>query len=204
MRRINADFSCFEGTNCYCAPESAERIRRAVAALPLRAVHDIGTGDYHYVSLFWLERIREPFALVLFDHHPDDQPGAFGEDLLSCGGWVAQARKLEMLRTDVWIRETKDFPLLGSLPEGLPLYLSIDLDVLSPAFARTDWDQGTMQLEELQSALRGLAVGRTLLGVDLCGGLTPGKGASPEDLALNARTGDAVLEIFAGTFPEEG
>lgn len=196
MQRINADFSYMEGTNCFCAPESAERIRRAVAALPLHAVHEIGTGDYHYVSLFWLERIREPFSLVLFDHHPDDQPGAFGDGLLSCGGWVAQARELPLLLSDVWIRDEKDFPALDRLPDG-PVYLSVDLDVLSPAFARTDWDQGAMRLEELLVALRKLAAAKTVLGVDLCGGLTPEKGASPADEALNARTGEALWEVFA-------
>lgn len=196
MLRINAVFSHLEGTNCFCAPESAERIRRAVAALPLHAVHDIGTGDYHYVSLFWLERIREPFSLVLFDHHPDDQPGAFGDGLLSCGGWVAQARELPQLRTDVWIRDAAGFPALDRLPEG-PVYLSVDLDVLSPSFARTDWDQGTMQLDELLAALRKLVAARPVLGVDLCGGLTPEKGASPADEALNARTGEALYEVFS-------
>ena len=197
MQRIKADFSCFEGTNCYCAPESAERIRRTVAGMPLRAFHDIGTGDYHYMSLFWLERIREPFALVLFDHHPDDQPGAFGSALLSCGGWVAQARKLPMMRTDLWIRDAADFPALAGLPDGLPVYLSIDLDVLSPEDARTDWDQGAMRLGELQAALRGLLAAHPVLGVDLCGGLTPEKGASPADEALNARAGEALWEVFA-------
>lgn len=196
MLRINADFSHLEGTNCFCSPESAERIRRAVADLPLRAVHDIGTGDYHYVSLFWLERIREPFSLVLFDHHPDDQPGSFGAGLLSCGGWVAQVRELPQLRTDLWIRDAADFPALDRLPEG-PVYLSIDLDVLSPAFARTDWDQGSMQLEELVAALRKLVAEKPVLGVDLCGGLTPEKGASPADEALNARTGEALCEVFS-------
>ena len=198
MQRIKADFSCFEGTNCYCAPESAEQIRRAVSTMPLRAFHDIGTGDYHYMSLFWLERIREPFALVLFDHHPDDQPGAFGADLLSCGGWVAQARKLPMMRTDLWIRDAADFPALAGLPDGLPVYLSIDLDVLSPEDARTDWDQGVMRLEEeLLPALRMLSATRPVLGVDLCGGLTPEIGASPADEALNARAGEALWEVFA-------
>lgn len=197
MQRINADFSRFEGTNCYCAPESADRIRRAAASLPLHAFHDIGTGDYHYVSLFWLERIREPFALVLFDHHPDDQPGAFGPQLLSCGGWVAHARALPLMQTDLWIRDAADFHALERLPDGLPVYLSIDLDVLSPDDARTDWDQGSMRLEELLAALRSLTATRRLLGVDLCGGLTPEKGASPEDQALNARTGEALWEVFA-------
>ena len=195
MQRIFADFSALEGTNCYCSEDSASLIRKRIAALPLHAVHDIGTGDYHYISLFWLERIGEPFQLLLFDHHPDDQRGAFGSGLLSCGGWVAEARRLPQLRADRWIRDAADFPALAELPD-LPVYLSIDLDVLSEEYARTDWDQGRMTLEELKGALRGVIATRRILGVDLCGGNTPEKGASPADLALNASTGEVLFDLF--------
>lgn len=195
MIRIDTDFSAWEGTNCYCSAEAAERIRRAVAGLPLAAFHEIGTGDCHYQTLFWIERIREPFQLVLFDNHPDDQDGAFGDELISCGGWVARARRLPECRGDLWVRTAADFPAVASLPD-LPVYLSVDLDVLGPDWARTDWDQGTMTLHELRSALEGLRDSRRLLGVDLCGGLTTEKGASPEDLALNASTGEALYDCF--------
>ena len=195
MERINVDFSHLEGTNCYCSAESADRIRREIAGLPVGAFHYIGTGDYHYQTLFWLERLREPFSLVLFDNHPDDQAGAFGGELLSCGGWVAAARRLPCCHTDVWIRSSADFPALASLPD-LPVYLSVDLDVLSEDYARTDWDQGEMTLEELKGALRGIMASRRILGVDLCGGNTPEKGASPEDLALNTVTREALSDLF--------
>ncbi|MCR5071136.1 MAG: hypothetical protein K6A62_04335 [Bacteroidales bacterium] len=196
MKRVIADFSALEGTNCYCSADSADHIRELIAGLPLNAFHTIGTGDYHYISLFWLERIEEPFQLVLFDHHPDDQPGAFGDDLLSCGSWVAHARSLTYLRRDCWIQDAADFPALADLPD-LPVYLSIDLDVLSPEYARTDWDQGRMTLPELSGALRSLIASHRILGVDLCGGHTLEKGASPEDLALNAVTGEALFDLFA-------
>lgn len=195
MERFFVDFSPWEGTNCYCSPESAARIRRTLGGLPLHAFHCIGTGDYHYVSLFWLERIGEPFQLVLFDHHPDDQPGAFSTDLLSCGGWVADARRLPMMQADTWIRDAADFPALRTLPD-LPVYLSVDLDVLSWSYARTDWDQGGMTLDELTGVLRQLKAFRRILGVDLCGGMTEEKGASPEDLALNTSTGEALYGCF--------
>jgi len=195
MNRNNLDFTALEGTNCYCSPASAELIRQTVSHLPLEGFHQIGTGDYHYLTLFWLERIREPFCLVLFDHHPDDQPDAFGAGLLSCGSWVAEARRLPQLRHDVWIRDAAGLAALDALPD-LPVYVSVDLDVLSPAFARTNWDQGEMTLPELVSGLRHLRSARRIIGVDLCGGLTEQKGASPEDLALNARTGEALFGIF--------
>ena len=195
MERIKVDFTHLEGTNCYCSPESAAIIRQDFGRRELRAFHQIGTGDYHYLTLFWLELIREPFCLVLFDHHPDDQPAAFGDALVSCGGWVADARRLPLLRQDVWIRDATDFHLLEKLP-NLPVYLSLDLDVLSPDFARTDWDQGTMSLDEMSAALRKLRAERRIIGVDLCGGNTLEKGASPEDLALNASTGEALYGLF--------
>ena len=75
MEVVESVFSYLEGTNCYCCDESAAIIREKVSQLPLDAVHLIGTGDYHYVSLFYLERISHPFRLVLFDNHPDDQKG---------------------------------------------------------------------------------------------------------------------------------
>ena len=195
MERINTDFTGLQGTNCYCSPESAGRIRSVIAGLPLAAFHEIGTGDYHYQTLFWLERVSVPFQLILFDHHPDDQEGAFGKELISCGGWVARARRLPMLCGDLWIKEAADLPALDTLPD-LPVYLSVDLDVLDPAWARTDWDQGTMTLDDLRTALQTVCASRPLLGVDLCGGMTEEKGASPEDLALNASTGEALFACF--------
>lgn len=162
-RLINSDFSALEGSHRYCEAATAQKIREAVAALPLHSVHLLGTGDYHYVSLFWLERVGEPFDLVLFDNHPDDQAGAFGEELLSCGGWVADVRKLPNCRRTLWNPDSV------SSPYGI--YLSIDLDVLSPAYARTNWDQGEMTLEDLLGRLRGIGRDCRIVGVDICGGL---------------------------------
>lgn len=193
---VDSDFSALEGTNCYCSDESAAQIRQAISGLPLCAVHRIGTGDYHYVSLFWLERVTEPFTLVLFDNHPDDQPTAFSPDTLSCGSWVAEARKLPFCQDVIWIRRT-------CLPENREVlwpnkvYLSIDLDVLSEEYARTDWDQGTMTLEELVKAIEAIKASSYILGVDICGGLTPQRGATDDDLTLNARTETSIISIFS-------
>ena len=109
---------------------------------------------------------------------------------------MEHARRLPLLAADVWIRSAADFPALDTLPP-LPVYLSVDLDVLDPRFARTDWDQGRMTLDELSAALRKVRAEHRVLGVDLCGGITTQKGASPEDLALNASTGEALFGIFS-------
>lgn len=183
---MDVDFSYLEGTNCYCDPESAGIIRRKVAELPLNELHCIGTGDYHYLSLFFLERICGPFTLILADNHPDDQDCAFGDELLSCGSWVAQARRLPFCRGCVWIREYADIEALARV-EG-SIYLSIDLDVLAPEYAATNWDQGTMSLEQLLEICARAAGSHRLLGADICGGLSADKGGTEETEALNRST----------------
>ena len=187
MQAIDSDFSRIEETNCYCSPESAALIRAAIAELPLHAVHLLGTGDYHYLSLFWAERVEVPFSLVLFDNHPDDQPGAFGDGLLSCGSWVADARQLPECKEVVWN---------GIGASSKDVWLSIDLDVLSSEYAHTDWSQGDMTLPDLLSALRQLGSAHNILGVDICGGISPSKGGTREDLELNDSTVQSILELF--------
>ena len=182
---INSEFGELEGTCCYCSGESAAQIREAIAALPLSAIHLIGTGDYHYISLFWLERIEEPFELILFDNHPDDQQTAFGSDILSCGSWVAEARSLPFCRGIRWVRGLED---LSDYNPDYPVYISIDLDVLSTDFARTDWDQGDMTLDELCEALDDLNASCRIIGADICGGITEAQGGTETDFEINLNT----------------
>ena len=167
-----------EGTCCYCSPEAEAEIMDRLVPQPEGRVRWIDSGDYHYVTKILAARERESFTLVLVDNHPDDQAPVFG-GVLSCGSWVTQVHRLPNWRE-----------------EAPNVYISIDKDVLSRVFARTDWDQGTMTLDELSAALRKLRAERRIIGVDLCGGNTIEKGASPEDLALNASTGEALYGLF--------
>lgn len=185
------DLTHLDGTCCFCDPDSAAIIRAKMAENDTKGIRWIDTGDYHYLTLFSLERIGRPFLLLYYDNHPDDQDPAFGEDILSCGNWVAAARRLPnlvgVLRNGV--------PAGDWNPRGLPVYVSIDKDVLGPEFARTDWDQGDMRLAELLESLRTVAAGAEVLGVDVCGGLTVSKGATREDFEINTKT-DAILRDF--------
>ncbi len=194
MDTVKTDFSSLEGTCCYCSAESAGQIRAALACVPLRALHLLGIGDYHYVSLFYLERITVPFELLLYDHHPDDQPAAFGGALLSCGSWVLHARRLPMLKASYHISSMESMRQVPS--SGLPIYMSVDLDILSEEYMHTDWDQGEMSLGELLSSLGSICAGREILGADLCGGLTMSRGATEEDIFLNSRAYKAVEDFF--------
>lgn len=193
---IDSDFSKMEGTNCYCSEESIAAIRRKIGRLPLNAIHRIGTGDYHYVSLFWLEKITEPFVLFLFDNHPDDQDDAFGTGMLSCGSWVKEARKLANCAASLWYDGNGCRHESGTVGTCKKAYVSIDLDILSKEYARTDWNQGSMTLEELKELLEGIKTQYEIIGIDLCGGITPEKGASSADISINATTEEVLINMF--------
>ncbi|OWV23999.1 hypothetical protein B7982_06120 [Fibrobacter sp. UWB2] len=49
------------------------------------------------------------------------------------------------------------------------LYISIDKDALSPSYAVTNWDQGSLMLDALKDCITTLASGRKILGIDICG-----------------------------------
>lgn len=173
MESYFLDVSGIEGTDLFCDSDAASLIRKEVADLPLKAVHHFGNGNYHYISLFFLERITQPFHLILFDHHSDCQESAFGESLLSCGNWVKQAvQSLDKLKSVQWIGGPD---CTGSLKEpcsqsaALPVYISIDLDILSPECIETVWDQGDMTIGEMKRILGSIFNSYKVLGVDVCG-----------------------------------
>ena len=183
---ITVNLRSLEGCCCYCEKDAEEAIRRAIMPYQASGLHWIDTGDYHYISKLWMEKIQEPFVLALFDNHPDDQSSAFG-NLLSCGSWVQVARAgLTMMKADYLNPE--------EIPEKLPVYLSIDMDIMPRQFARTNWDQGEMTPDMLLSAIDNFAAGHRIIGIDICGGLSIAKGAVAEDLAVNVKTRNLLSE----------
>lgn len=178
---IRSIFNDIPGSHRYCTAEAAQFIRKKLKNDPTPAIHLIGSGDYHYVTLFLLEKLEKPFTLVLFDNHPDDQSGAFSDELLSCGGWVAKARELPMCKEVLWNP--------AELPEDRNIYISVDLDVLSPEYATTNWNQGDMTLKDLLNRLSTLKNNNMVEGVDICGAL-------PEDPEINADTVSGIIDVF--------
>ena len=57
--------------------------------------------------------------------------------------------------------------------EPASLYISIDKDALSPAYAATNWDQGwdqgSLDIAALKEIIADLAAGHKILGIDICG-----------------------------------
>src|SRR5439155_18181003 len=87
--------------------------------------------------------------------------------------WCLQ-RNLRALRM-LGVRESRSFASIADMLHDLsatlssarePVYLSIDKDVLAHDIVQTNWDQGTMRLEEIESTV---AMLQPLIGSDVVG-----------------------------------
>ena len=213
MEEFAIDCSAVEGSRRYCSPEAEKRLREIIGGR-YRGVHHLGSGDYHYLSRFFCENVPEPFDLLLFDHHPDMQAPAF-EGVISCGGWVRDLLEScpqlhhvtiigiapELLcETDGFPGRVSVFPegttVPSPAPSNLPLYVSVDKDVFCTCCARTNWDQGSLDLPLFGRLLEAFTADRRVLGLDICGSLPLEEGGTAEDAAVNRRTDSFIVEAL--------
>lgn len=76
-----------------------------------------------------------------------------------------------------------------------PVYISIDKDVLSPEYAVTNWDQGSMSLKELEKLLYIILLHHPVLGMDICGEFLPDSDMA-EDMREAAIDGDVNKSLL--------
>ena len=216
------ELSDLSGCNCYCDAEASDRIRKEIQAFTGKGLHFIDSGNYHYMTRLWLEKLQVPFRLLVFDNHTDMQPPAFG-GLLSCGGWIAVSlEELPLLQEVILVgpdeeaytqvepdlqqkvlflsreklstmtaEEKEGF--FNNLSEDLPLYVSVDKDVLCKGDASTTWSQGDMLLSELMSFLELVLERQNILGMDVCGECD--MDSCSEDF-LNDHANEAILRLW--------
>ena len=216
------ELSDLSGCNCYCDAEASDRIRKEIQAFTGKGLHFIDSGNYHYMTRLWLEKLQVPFRLLVFDNHTDMQPPAFG-GLLSCGGWIAVSlEELPLLQEVILVgpdeeaytqvepdlqqkvlflsreklstmtaEEKEGF--FNNLSEDLPLYVSVDKDVLCKGDASTTWSQGDMHLSELMSFLELVLERQNILGMDVCGECD--MDSCSEDF-LNDHANEAILRLW--------
>lgn len=216
------ELSDLSGCNCYCDAEASDRIRKEIQAFTGKGLHFIDSGNYHYMTRLWLEKLQIPFRLLVFDNHTDMQPPAFG-GLLSCGGWIAVSlEELSLLQEVILVgpdeeaytqvepdlqqkvlflsreklstmtaEEKEGF--FNNLSEDLPLYVSVDKDVLCKGDASTTWSQGDMHLSELMSFLELVLERQNILGMDVCGECD--MDSCSEDF-LNDHANEAILRLW--------
>ena len=190
---ISLNLRDIEGTVCYCDSEAAREIE---ARLPevLPKIRLIDSGDYHYMTYLLAMREKEPFSLLLLDNHPDNQEPEFW-GVLSCGGWVKTLREnCPFLESVLTIGpELREYP--EGWARGRRVYISLDKDIMSKEYARTDWSQGEFTLNDVEHVLR--AVEGEIAAIDICGEISVAKGATGEDLRINKLTNIKLLELMS-------
>lgn len=198
------DCSDIEGTDMYCTEEAEQELKNRLKQYPISGVHFLDSGNYHYMTRLFTQRIQEPYNLVLFDNHNDMQLTMIPE-LMSCGGWAKQVveedpnlsrliligpkqktiDEIQVSRPEKLVcisMEELTGPNMQNISimdiiwekgqeinRDISVYLSIDKDVLSEEYARTNWDQGGMTMPMLKGMLREIIRHSRILGADICG-----------------------------------
>jgi arginase family enzyme len=224
------DCTNITGTNCYCDEIAEQQLKIRIKDDPPDGVHFIDSGNYHYMSKLWTDKITQSFVLVVFDHHPDMQPSMF-DSLMSCGCWLKS-----VLDTNCFLKKVvligvadslmsqveekyqdrilcysenrlmteKTWDELAAFQVNEPVYISIDKDVLNTKDAKTNWDQGTMTLADMKSLLHMITGKHKIIGVDICGECANLSGTltNQEEMIQNDRTNQEILQLLYHNFPE--
>jgi arginase family enzyme len=220
---VHIDCTDIRATECMLGREANREISRRIEGFGARGIHFIDSGDYHYMTKLWTDKIDRPFTLVLVDHHTDMQPAQV-PGVLTCGDWVNSvidqnpflrkvvilgmpAKSLEQIpdryrdRVEYLSRQQFHDILDGrqALPNDGDIYLSIDKDVLDEHSAVTNWDQGEVTLAELRRFVALLLTNENLIGIDVCGEFPAMKSLFEEEQAatIDSQANEAILDTVA-------
>mgnify|MGYP003814987951 CR=1 FL=1 len=218
------DCTDITGTDCYCDKDAMRILKERIAAFPPEGIHFIDSGNHHYMSKLWTDKIASPFSLVVFDHHPDMQPSLF-DDMMSCGSWVEDVldtnpniRKLcivgasdELIgkvnpvysnRLIFYSEKALDheeaWKNFSAFHLNEPVYISVDKDVLNRESAITNWDQGSLSLSELEKLLVIILKNEHVIGIDICGecSTTLSLFKMQQYERINSRVNEELVRLF--------
>lgn len=161
------DCSKILGTNMYCTDEAAEEICSKIYKYSEKRIHFIDSGNYHYATKFFVNKIDYKFSLILFDYNSDMQIPLI-HTFTSCGDWAREILEnnkyleqlilidpsqkiideIEDINKECFKKliciSLKDFEedmesiKLEDIKKDIPIYISIDKDVLSHHYAETN------------------------------------------------------------------
>lgn len=241
------DCSDIQETDMYCSKNAYEKIWGRIEPYGIQGIHYIDSGNYHYITKIITDHITEPFGLVIYDHHTDMQIPMVPEMMSCgdwAGQTLIQNKNLRQLVVvgppESDIEQTLESysgsqsgrlltfsaeDLHGDLPEDklkhirtdLPLYISIDKDVLGTEYTETNWSQGDMSIDGLERLLSVFLGGQgeekntdacrnderydggirhsRILGVDVCGEVQTDISV-PEYLVAEEKNEKVNIELF--------
>lgn len=241
------DCSDIQETDMYCSKNAYEKIWGRIEPYGIQGIHYIDSGNYHYITKIITDHIAEPFGLVMYDHHTDMQMPMVPEMMSCgdwAGQALSQNKNLRQLvivgPPESDIEQTLESysgsqsgrlltfsaeDLHGDLLENklklirtdLPLYISIDKDVLGTEYTETNWSQGDMSIDGLERLLSVFFGGQgeeknsdacrnderyagdirhsRILGIDICGEIQTDIPV-PEYLEAEEKNEKVNIELF--------
>lgn len=241
------DCSDIQETVMYCSKNAYEKIWGRIEPYGIQGIHYIDSGNYHYITKIITDHITEPFGLVMYDHHTDMQIPMVPEMMSCgdwAGQALSQNKNLRQLvivgPPESDIEQTLESysgsqsgrlltfsaeDLHGDLLENklklirtdLPLYISIDKDVLGTEYTETNWSQGDMSIDGLERLLGVFLGGQgeeknsdacrnderyagdirhsRILGIDICGEIQTDIPV-PEYLEAEEKNEKVNIELF--------
>lgn len=208
--RIMLNDTSLEGVRGYMSDETRVHILNEIKS-NINGIHFLDSGNFHHISRLYLEFIKETsFNLIVYDNHTDMQLSTFG-NILSCGSWIADAYLTLKNINEIYIiganhsyikdcdfKSDKNIHFLKSIKDAdltaLPVYISVDKDVLSTSEFNADWDQGSMSLKTLLNELEKIKMNHTVIGVDVCGEPLP---ENVSDIKNSNKINREILNIFS-------
>ena len=241
------DCSDIQETDMYCSKNAYEKIWGRIEPYGIQGIHYIDSGNYHYITKIITDHITEPFGLVMYDHHTDMQIPMVPEMMSCgdwAGQALSQNKNLRQFvivgPPESDIEQTLESysgsqsgrlltfsaeDLHGDLLENklklirtdLPLYISIDKDVLGTEYTETNWSQGDMSIDGLERLLGVFLGGQgeeknsdacrnderyagdirhsRILGIDICGEIQTDIPV-PEYLEAEEKNEKVNIELF--------
>lgn len=190
------DLSDLEGINTICTYGTLQQIREKISTHKRSDIYFLGNGNFHYLTFPLTQQYTHPFTLIVFDHHNDAGSFPFAK-ITTCGSWIndaieqnpvikevivigsTQQNEKELVETNLskirflYEKEmTKErIEELAKTIQTEDIYLSIDRDILTEKQVQTNWDQGTITVDQLLQAICLVAKNHQVIGSDVCGDL---------------------------------
>lgn len=172
------DLRGFKQVRYLCSYDRLKELEKVINSVS--GIKFLGKSNFHYFTYLFVKSINIKFNLVVIDHHIDLK--STFEGYISCGSWLRDVMKISFLNkiflftSDNNVRENNDrlivlgknFEALKGLIDNLPIYVSIDKDILDKKYLNTNWEQGNMDIKEFFNLLNFLSQ-FDVIGVDVCG-----------------------------------
>ena len=100
-------------------------------------------------------------------------------------------------------KEEMKLPEKVGTGKALPLYISVDKDVLDISEVGTNWDQGSLTMKKLVFLIEKICEGRVLIGADICGlfPVSAGESGAASEYERGVETDRKLIDVLNRFIP---